>query len=338
MQIDRKELLAALDAAAPGLAKKEGVEQAQCFVFLGDEVMAYNDEVCVLIPYKSEFTGAVKAEEFQKLCRKLKGDTIDVDINGNMLQVKTKTMKAEIPLEADIADHLANFTLPETEDFQPLPADFAEALRTCAFSAATALDRPILTCIHMAGNKATSTDGIRITQYKMDAEVKEPFLVPAMAAAQLAKQVPTNYAVGKDGWLYFAATDEAGEAVFCTRTYAEEYPDVTEHIKVKGEEVQLPKNLKDILERANIFAASTAKEVPRVKVSLSGGVVLVEAKGAGGQVKERAKVEYAGADLCFTVRPEVLIAAAGLSDTVVVGERSLKLKAAKFIHVVSVLA
>lgn len=332
MKVDRKELLEVLACVAPGLSKAEGVEQAQCFIFMGDKVMTYNDEITVAASYKTEFTGAVKADEFQRLLRKLKDDEVDITDEGTELLVKTKKTRAGIALEADVAAHIESFKLPGKTEYNKLPEGFTEAIKFCSFSAANDMTKPILMCIHVAGNRATSSDGIRITQYKLGGEVEEPILIQAAAAVQLCKYKPTHCCV-QGGWLYF----KVAKAFFCCRTFEEEYPDVSPHLKVKGAKVTLPKGFKDLLDKANIFAAGT-KDVARVSIKLAPGVMEVKGKGDSGWIKERAKLDYDGEEVSFMARPEFLMEAVGLLDNITVGERSLKLQAKEFIHVVAIMA
>ena len=62
MKIEREELLKVLSAIRPGLAKKDIVEQATHFIFTGQEVLTYNDQICISYPFETDFECSVPAD------------------------------------------------------------------------------------------------------------------------------------------------------------------------------------------------------------------------------------------------------------------------------------
>lgn len=87
MKINRTELITALEAMQPGIAKKEVVEQSASFAFQNGRVYAYNDQIAVSHPCPKGLAGAVRAQEFHTLLKRLTDDEIDVEVSANELLV-----------------------------------------------------------------------------------------------------------------------------------------------------------------------------------------------------------------------------------------------------------
>ena len=95
-------------------------------------------------------------------------------------------------------------------------------------------------------------------------DIKKSFVIPSQAAKQLLSYNPTHYAISEaKNWLHFYTEDGV---TFSCRTYAKKYPDVKELLKVEGVEIEIPKKIDDILERAIIFAKGKFDQDMQVRV------------------------------------------------------------------------
>ena len=100
----------------------------------------------------------------------------------------------------------------------------------------------------------------------------------------------------------------------------------------------MPDKLKDMLDRATIFAKADFEQDEKVSLTLKKGKLHVQAKGSAGWFKERTKIEYDGDAVTFTVRPKFLSETLGLLQEMIVGDGRLKLEAEKFIHIVCLIS
>src|SRR5512138_2525795 len=76
----RTELLNTLKTVTPGLAAKDRIEHAQSFVFTGDAVLTYNDEVSVRHPLQGfPLKGAIRAEPLLAFLSRAAGDEVAIE-------------------------------------------------------------------------------------------------------------------------------------------------------------------------------------------------------------------------------------------------------------------
>ena len=218
MKYNREQLLKILKLVAPALASKEIIEQSTSFVFVADQVVAYNDEIAVSHPLKVGLSGAVKAEEFLKLLGKLKDEEVELDTTENELLVKGKRSRAGITLEATIS--LPLDIIQEPSRWNSLPEGFLEALAFCHFSASKDMAKPVLTCLHVEGEMVESCDNFRLTRHRLGKRVREGFLLPASVAKILVGYAPKEYGL-TGGWVHFRNADAV---VFSARIFEGEYP------------------------------------------------------------------------------------------------------------------
>ena len=102
MKVNREEFLNKLDAVRGGLAVRETVEQSSCFVFTGDRIATFNDEVAASVDFKTDFSGAVAAKPLTDILRKLPEETVDLSEAADGLVVSGKGRRATVRREAEI--------------------------------------------------------------------------------------------------------------------------------------------------------------------------------------------------------------------------------------------
>lgn len=97
----RKDLLRQLALCAPALAKTDFVKIMSHFCFTGSTLYAYNDQIGVVLPCKTEFKGGVAGEVFLGLLNQSKARELELnEIDGN-LQIKAgATNKMKLGLES----------------------------------------------------------------------------------------------------------------------------------------------------------------------------------------------------------------------------------------------
>ncbi len=334
MRVNREKLLTALRNVQPGLASKDIIDQADCFVFHAGCVWTFNDRIAVCAQTQLDIEGAIVAEELFKLLTKLSQDEIEVLGAAEELILRAGRTKAGIRLQEELVlplDEIKRET-DEGTKWSKLPKNFAEAVGTCIFSAGKDATRPLLTCLSVEKDRIVSCDNERLTTHQLDGKIKKPFLLPADAAKDLGAYQVTHYVL-TESWVHLR-----GEAVcFSARIMEGDYPSVDFLLEAEGPEVELPEELPEILDRCGIFAKGEFIQDTFVSVRVSEGRVQISGEGPQGWIKESADCSYEGDAFEFAIHPEFLAQMISHVDSVIVGEAVMKMEVGDFVHAVSLL-
>jgi len=332
--VNRSEFLEILKAVSPGLARKDLIAQAECFIFANGRCATYNDIVAVSHPLPescADLAGAVKAEELLKLISRIRNKTVKLETDEKNLVIRTPSAQMGVRVENDIVLPLAAIGAPD--EWLPIPEGMLKAISFCRFSAGQDQARPILTYVLLRENAAISSDDLRITVMEFDKPLCDrDILIPAEHIKELISYKPIEF--GRDeGWLHFR--NESG-VTFSLRTAEDaEYMDLTDHLDVVGVSLELPtKELKASVQLA--MDVIPAKEPdPVLKVTCKDGKMLVKADGPYAWVKCRHKIETDEV-FQFLVHPQLFLDTLDLADEVIVGTSCIRIasKKARFVHVV----
>ena len=330
--MNREELLKAIERVKPGIAKNLTVEQSDFILFDEEYLASYNDEISISLPFTTGLRGGVKEAEFYKLLQKMAGKKFEMNLEGDQLQIKCGRTKAGFNFIREI--QLPDLQLDGLDDsWQKLPEDFLEALSFCSFSAATDVSKGILTCLRVEGDTMLSCDDLRLTRYRMKEKIDSILNIPCSAATELIKYGPDEFAADIDGaWIHFRNREDL---IFSTRTVVGEYPEVDEFFDVKGSELNLPKTLKDMLERSEIMTGSDSTDGDDVRITIADNWVKCRGEGSAGWVEEKAKVDYSGEKILFYVDPQFLTQIFDRTQAVVVSANKLLFTGDNFEHVIA---
>lgn len=328
MKVNRLKLEEALAAVMPGIAKKEALQQSASFVFQNGKVFAFNDDIAVSHPVTVNFTGVVPAKNFLDLIGKLKPAEIELTLSEGELRVVGSKAKAGLRLEAEICLPLEDLGMPE--EWEPLPANFAPAVKFCLFSAGRDANKAALTHIHVLEDCVESCDNDRATRYFTSEDVAmRELMIPASAARHLINYNCNEYAE-TDGWLHFR---NAQDVTFSCRTTEESYPNLDRFLECKGEKGEFPEEMGEMLDRAD-----TMSDGERVNVALNGSKLTVSTDGNAGWYEEIARVKYAGKPVDFDIHPDFLVSMLKIGTTIVIAEGRLLFQTDDFIHIVKTYA
>lgn len=336
MIVNTQALLDVLNMVRSGLTAKAMVQQSDCFVFHGNKIYTYNDEVAISHPFEIDINGAVPAKEFLNLLSRIKQKEIHITQTDSNLLIKGKNNKANIKIVSKITLPIDQINPPN--QFNILPKEFTTALKFCLFSCSKDMTKPALTCIHCTKGQIESSDNYRVTVrfFDNDSYFPQPFLIPSAAAKSLTAFNVIKYAISL-GWLHFET--EKG-VLFSCRTYENmTFPNINKIIDIKGKQVNLPDNLDDVLKRACVFTETKTYAGDRVSIELSDGKLTVRSEGDVGWFEEFCIVSYKGNTKKFEVHPEHLLHIFYLCNTMEVTKNRLifENKSEDFIHVVSLL-
>lgn len=326
MRVNREEMLKRLEAVSAGLAKREIIEQSQCFVFTGGQVMTFNDEVAVRTESPLEAEGAVQAAPLLALLRKLPEDELDVSVAEDGLSVKGKGRRATVRMESEVL--LPVDGVEDPGEWKKLPDGLLDAMRVAMSCCSGDESHFLLTCVHIAADRVEASDDFQILVYPIKTRLKKPTLLRRDSVSKIAQTDPTEWSE-TDGWLHFR--NPSGLVLSCRR-YMEDYPDVGKFLDVEGGKAKFPKGIDEALDKASIFSSENPVG-NQVTVSLSPGRLRLEGKGPSGWYREQKKVDYDGDALSFAIEPKLLLEISRRSNECIVSDGRIKVDAGKFSYV-----
>jgi len=325
----RIDLVHALEQVKPGLASKEIIQQTTSFAFIAGGVVTYNDEISISCPIKGlDIEGVVQAEELYKFLNKVKADNIEMTCTDSEVRIKAGKSKVGLTLHREITLPLDILNIKSK--WKKLPDNFIDALKFVLFSCSSDMSRPILTCINVRKDGVIeSSDGFRLTQYRIPIMPTTAFLLPATAAQQLIKyKVIQIY--HSDGWVHFRTENKV---VFSCRIYEESFPNTKEHIKVEGTIIEFPKTVAEVLNRASIFAKRDHAPDEQVKLKLENRKITISSKSSTGWFEESASMKYKGDLILFAVNPTFLMGGIEKLRTCILGKNRIKFEGDDWIHI-----
>lgn len=331
MRINREDLLSALIAVAPGLAKREFIEQSTCYVFGDGVVQTFNDEIACTYPCRLDVRGAVSAAPLQTLLGKLQDDDIEVREADGQFQIKggSKRWRTGVRMEVEVTLPLDNVEQPK--EWHKLHEDFCDAVKLVHGCAAKRDSNFCLTCVHIHPEHIEACDNMQAARWSLDTGVSDDKLIKRETIATIIDLEMTEIAETQS-WVHFR--NAAGLILSCRRHFDEEYPSIG-HLLVKrgeGAPVTLPGGLAEMLDKAEVFS-SEAGANNRVMVRLKAGRLQVKGEGVNGWYEEVKQVAYDGDPLVFLIGPQYLNEIARMNNECEIVEGKLALDTGKFRYI-----
>ena len=328
--MNRKGLLEAIEKVKPAITSTSLTEQNNLILFDKKTARSYNDEILIITPIRIRIDGAVPANELITLLQKIKDEKIEVNQKGKILEIIGNTTKAELKM-SDI--DFPQVDLPEK--WKALPNDFIEGIKYCRFSVAEPGN--ILSNIYLTKDKIISCDNYRITEYSMEKEFfRRSKLIPSSTINALIPFQPISFSYNSS-WLFFK---NENEAIFCIRKTEEKYPDIESILnnKVKGIKIKLPDELKEALQRTKILSDEDITTGNRIiNIIIKNNKLVCHGECAVGQIDETIKIDYKGKEIAFAIVPDFLSEILDKTQTMTIGETSLKFKTKNLQHIIQLI-
>jgi len=299
MKINRKQFLAELQSVQSGLAPKEIIEQSSCFVFTGEDVMTFNDDIACTQTSQLKIKGAIKAKTLMSMLEKWVDEEIDVELVENELMIKGARRKAALIMEAEVLLPVDEIELPK--NWKDLPPEFADAVHMVKSCAGEDPSNFALSCIHLHPEWMEACDNFQAARYLLDIPVKKPVLVKQEALKSI-KGLNMLAVSETKNWIHFRNDTDL---VLSCRRYLEDYHDITGLLEKKGTKIPLPDGLKEASEIASIFSSDN-KDHNLITVRLKEGKMQLKGKGVSGWFTETRKTKYKGDPLSFAIDPKLL--------------------------------
>lgn len=306
MKVDRQKLIDILSKIKPGLAKKQIIEESTHFIFTGEDVLTYNDNICIIHPFKTDFKCSVIANEFYKIITNIEIDEIELYLEENKLKIYADKTKANL-ITSDggkIFSMINNFKLNEImENLIPLQEDFLKGVELCMFSTSKNSSNAILTCISINKDIITSSDDLRISQYKMKNSMNCSILIPAKSIMELIKFPVIDYYIS-DGWIFFSTKEDI---LFCSRLVSGEYYDCSKFFEnIDGVEIDLPKEISKMIEISSIITEGEYDADKLINLEIKDGKIKCKGESSIGWIENEIEIN-SKSTIKFLINPIFLI-------------------------------
>lgn len=324
IQVNRKELLHRLLCVEPGMSNGDSIQQSDCIIFKKGRFYTMSNELACSIPSKLpiEFEGAVPGKKVLKLLKETVDEEIYVGVEEFVLTLKAKKQSTEIPLEKPKLP-IEDVELPK--DWQLLDLYLAQAINLvhrCTKRKAEFIKE----CLCFGPTKLEATDNTRMIRYWVKTFVKEPVLV---RGSSLKEVVPFGMTKGAEteNWLHFR--NPTGLRISVHKFEMQQYFDLTEFLKLRGQKVELPK-VKSI-EKAVIRASLFLEEEAGITVTISKDGMSIGGKSVEGSHTTTKKIKYDGPTIGFMIPPKLLTELVDLKNVCEVTECSLRIAGENFV-------
>jgi len=329
MKVNRENLLKQLESVSVGLAKREIIEQSQCFVFTGGEVLTFNDEVAVRTPSKLDIEGAVEAKPLLELLKKLNEDAILIDKTEEGLMIKGKNRRSVVRMENEVLIPVENIENPG--NWSKIPENLLKAMKMASSCCSSDESSAVLACVHIAGDFVEATDDVQIIRYKIETGIDDAqTLVRFEAVNKIVSMEPHEWSHTKD-WIHFR---DASGLTISSRRYIESYPNVDNVLgDSDGLVTKFPKHLEKVLDKAVIFSSENPVD-DKVLVAMNNGLLKIKGYGPSGWYEEKKKIEYTGEPIAFNIDPKLLIEISRRNTDCKILGNKMRIETGNFIYLV----
>jgi DNA polymerase III sliding clamp (beta) subunit (PCNA family) len=322
MIIEKTTLMNVLESIKPGLAKKGIIEQFTHFVFTGEEVVTYNDEICISHPLKTDFTCSVPAVKLYKTLSGIQGNaSVTLKLEEDKFLILTATTKASFntTVEKDAEERIKMLGLDQIQEWGRLPEEFIKGMFLCMFSASKDMTKGVATCVYWKNNCLISSDGIRISKYDLGIETGMNVFIPARSVIELINFDNMNsFRVGEN-WAHFKTDDEV---VFSTRIMDGEYPEVESFFKDEGTRIRLPEDLRAEIGSMMFMTEGMVDFDKKMRIRIEPGKIFCRMEDANDWIEKELETSYKQDPIELDINPLFLAQVMEKSTTVRIGERA----------------
>ena len=330
-EVNRVEMSDILSSLKPGINLNGVIDYADSFIFQGDSVHSYNNEIAVghPLPEGLSLTGAVVAEPLLRFLSCVSAESVNFDTTEKELIVKTKNSKASFPLKIDKSFPVSCIPIPEKKGWKELSCQLVDALLLVAKSSSS-VPTSILSFICIRKQLVIATDRFCLSAFMIPGLEDMP-LLPSGIVSYFQEFKPTMFSFSKD-WIHFFNEKESTLSCRCGEG---EFPDVSSLLKITGQTILLPKDLSEVLKRAGLFSKTEIDfEKQLISLEAKEGQLFVKGTGWTGSFEETIPMED-DSEFSFSVHPDYIISAMELGRKMILNEKALLLKGKNFSHLIS---
>ena len=330
VSVNREEFLRSLESVQPGLAARDTVEQSSSFVFHKGKILTYNTEVACRrpSPLGKEFKGAVQAKKLLELLSKMTEDEVVIEQGEGEFIVRghrrtaTRNMETEILLPLDQVERPQEYAL--------LHKEFCEAIGVVQECAKITGDFKQV-AVHIHPEFVEANDRFQLCRWKLDTGFQKSTLVRKDSVRHITGLAMSEFAETPN-WVHFRNADKL--ELSCRR-YAEDYPDYTPFLDVKGSPSTLPKGFVAEADLGELYSSENSGEGNnRVLVEVRPSKSRLTAHSVGGRyVGPWRKTSYDGEPFTFLISPKMLAKLVEKHNECVLTEGRLAVYAGSYVYV-----
>jgi len=257
MIVKRTELLDALNTLKAGLSSNSHIPQMENVQISGTDFISFNEEICVIVPFETDFEASVNYSDFTQIIAKLDSENVDLKLDDNQLLITTKHTKAGLLTmdTAELGEKINTLIeqMPENEkEWLDLPQDFVTGVSLCTPAADKKMTSATLACLYANGNNIICTDNNRVAIFKLENPIDTPFFIRAGLISELTKFDAKKYFLS-DAWAHFKTDTDIVFAVRHVRGNSlDKYLTLLDGFD--EDPIELPDGLKNIVSSAAIMA------------------------------------------------------------------------------------
>lgn len=314
------------------LLKKASLAATEHIYFTGSDLFAYNGTSAVIQVCDTGFECLAPIKPLQKLIGSIFDEFVDISLEKNYLSIKSKGLKAKIPLPNDDNKNgleLENSMLVEATkhfnlDGQPsdLPTDFVEGVKLCLN-----IVKPIkrsaaaqFKSLFFKGDTVLLLSNLQATKFKFDIGFEHEFVISRQAAENIAAIEPFEY-YADDKFVYMF-NDE--KDVLCLLKENLKYPEVDDIFESKNKSYVI--NSDEMLKILKTTLALKTADNNYVVTTLKNGKIQLVSTTTQGEIdQEYVGPEFLNAEGKFTLNTDYFLSGiqscdsfSVKSDTVVV--------------------
>ena len=292
IKVNRKELLEKLNKLKLGLPRANIVQDDYCFLFYEGRIYTYNDDVCISTKFEIEKDFAVRADEFLSAIQKGTSDTITLKIDEKVLVIKAGKYNAEVACtdSNNLQERVLSLGMSKGRKWKKIPDGLLEGLKLCVFSVGSDMTNVIFTYINVNRDKVISSDEFRVSEYTMKEEIEDNLLLKGSVVVDLLKFNVNKYFDDKGGtyfknndYTFWIRKDELGR----------EFPDFSKDFKFKGDNLEFPDNIKDMVSFCSIFSQEDFDLRRKIEVRVENGKMTAKGETSGvGKGEVSAAIDY----------------------------------------------
>lgn len=301
--MNRVDLLDKLATVAPALAASDLIPVLSHLWFTGTHVMAFNDQIAISTPCKTEFTGAVPGTVLLNLLKSSRAKEAELLPQDGNLQVKAASSRlklAMLPKDSFI------FEMPKPNVKETLAVDmkrFVAGIDACMRSVGKDTSSPDTTGVTLTAGESSlslySTNNATVSHAAVKLARKAPFKERVILSASFCEELlalvkgkeQTHVEIYDDhalcvagGTVLFGRLVESDKPLPFDEIMARHFP-----ASAKKQLVPIPSKLKLILERATIIADAKGGMV-RTAVTVKDGRMRFVTKSDRGEVIDSMQV------------------------------------------------
>jgi len=329
--LEKKDIIKALETIKPGIAGCNDLsEQSELVIFAKDRIFSFNDNISISYPLDTGLEGSIYANEFLKFVRKAPEKEIEISLDENQNQFIFKSGNVRAGFYIKIVDPPK---LDAGENWDELPPNFSDALLFCYPTTETGSYTSALGSVQIIDGLVISCNNYQASKYQLtDCPVSG--LIPSDSAKILSSFNPVAYQKGSGRLDHYKSEDGAIMSILSAE---DDYPTdkVLGLFEAEGEPIELPENLKDVLERQEVMAFNEDNSTPVITINITENTMEFNAKNIKGWISETVTTSKNEKEFSFMINPITLKRVLGEIHDITVNESMLNIKSDIFSYAIA---